>query len=72
VFEDKGDVISIKYNERVMSYISLVGDKYKIILYTYHLFLKNVKQKNKKNFYNTLLTDKCKMKEESVYRRRLI
>jgi hypothetical protein len=29
VFEDKGDVISIKYNERIMSYISLVGDKYK-------------------------------------------
>jgi hypothetical protein len=48
VFEDKGDVISIKYNERVMSYISLVGDKYKIILYTYHLFLINVKQKKQK------------------------
>jgi hypothetical protein len=48
VFEDKGDVISIKYNEKVMSYISLVGDKYKIILYTYHLFLINVKQKKQK------------------------
>ena len=44
----KGDVISIKYNEKVMSYISLVGDKYKIILYTYHLFLINVKQKKQK------------------------